>query len=128
MLPHRVPRSSLCATGARIYGGEKIPAERETLVIICDEKTIRPLNRKYRGKDQVTDVLSFPFKDPDLLGEIYICLPRAVEQAREYGFCIRTELLRLLVHGMIHLLGHDHHTRSQRLAMEAIERKYLPDF
>lgn len=94
-------------------------------VIFTDDPTISGLNRRFRKKNKPTDVLSFPFSEPDFLGEIYISLDRAALQAREYGAAFREEVWRLVVHGLFHLLGHTHYRRAERLRMEALERKYL---
>lgn len=85
-------------------------------VILVDEKTIQDINRDYRKIDRVTDVISFAFEDNDnklyqnkrILGEIYICIPRMKEQAKEYGHSETRELAFLAVHGLLHLLGYDH--------------------
>lgn len=76
---------------------------------------MRTLNRRFRGKDRTTDVLSFPFREgpfqrvqPHLLGDIVISVPAADRQARERGAPRREELDRLLIHGLLHLVGYDH--------------------
>lgn len=96
---------------------------------------VRSLNRKHRGVDRTTDVLSFPLYDspkdfprrgPVLLGDIVIN-PQLVERrAREYGVPFRDELRRLMVHGLLHLLGHDHEGSAYgRRKMERAERELL---
>lgn len=77
-------------------------------IVFCDEKKIRRLNRRYRKVDRVTDVLTFPFKDRysrEFLGEIYICLPRALRQAKSYGHSLEEEVKILLTHGLKSLRG-----------------------
>ena len=105
---------------------------------------IQELNRDERGIDKVTDVLSFPNLDVTLpfnvndyeddvdpendcviLGEIYICLARAIEQADEYGHSIERELGFLATHGVLHLLGFDHEEESEREEMERIQDEIL---
>jgi len=93
-------------------------------VVLCSDTVIRSLNRTYRRKDRPTDVLSFPFNDADLLGEIYISLPRCAVQARRYGLAFDQEVVRMFVHGMVHLLGYDHHSARDRIAMETVEERY----
>jgi rRNA maturation RNase YbeY len=71
------------------------------------------LNREYRGQDRSTDVLAFPLREgpgpiSNLLGDVVIALPVAISQAREYGHSVDEELIRLLIHGVLHLLGYDH--------------------
>lgn len=76
---------------------------------------MRSLNRRYRGIDRTTDVLSFALREgafsylqPDLLGDIVISIPKADQQAREAGYPLTREIERLLVHGLLHLMGYDH--------------------
>lgn len=85
-------------------------------ITFVDEETIQEINRDYRNKDAVTDVISFAFEDNldiiydgfRFLGEIYICIPRMKEQAIMYGHSEKRELAFLTVHGILHLLGYDH--------------------
>jgi len=123
-LPKTCKRSlrSLCK---KIYCGENIDQNRAVDLIFCAEDTIKRLNRDYRKKDGVTDVLSFRFEDIDYLGEIYVCVKRADEQRKEYGLTQEEELQRLFVHGLIHLLGFDHETEEERMIMERCEKKYI---
>jgi len=76
---------------------------------------MRTLNRRYRGKDRTTDVLSFALREgpfarvqPEFLGDIVICVPVAEKQAREAEHSLASEIELLLVHGLLHLLGYDH--------------------
>jgi probable rRNA maturation factor len=109
----------------KLYSGERIPFEQKTDIILCSDYIIKKLNRDYRGKDYATDVLSFSFNEPDYLGEIYISLQRVKVQARRFGISYNDEVLRLLVHGMFHLLGCDHQTTVQRNEMEEKEQRYF---
>ena len=84
-------------------------------VIFVSEEEIQKINREYRGIDKVTDVISFAFLDNEsvydpikILGDIYICIPKMMEQALEYEHSIKRELSFLVVHGLLHLLGYDH--------------------
>ena len=89
-------------------------------IVIVDNEKIREINREYRNKDAVTDVISFAFEevkdvnyeDVRFLGEIYISYERCVEQASDYGHSVRREFCYLAVHGLLHLLGYDH-TKSK---------------
>jgi len=94
-------------------------------LVFCCEQTIKRLNSDYRKKNSITDVLSFGFDDFDYLGEIYICVPKADEQRKEYGLSLDEEVQRLFVHGLFHLLGFDHESEEERFAMERREKKYL---
>lgn len=92
--------------------------ECEVGVVILDAAAMRELNREHRGIDEPTDVLAFPIDDepaelpgvPRLLGDVVICREVLVAQAGEAGVTAGAELTDLLVHGVLHLLGHDHET------------------
>lgn len=107
--------------------------EVEVSVTFVTNEQIHELNRQYRHKDSPTDVLSFPQDDdfPEipgefrLLGDIIISLERANEQALEYGHSLEREVAYLAVHGMLHLLGHDHYQEDQKRAMRAAEEEIL---
>lgn len=106
----------------------------EVGVTLVGEEAIRQLNRDYRGIDAPTDVLSFPLEEPgeiqtggepELLGDVVICVPRALAQAEEYGHSFRRELLYLAVHGLLHLLGYDHETGEEKRKMREKEEAFL---
>ena len=87
----------------------------ELSILFTGDGTIRSLNRKYRGNDTVTDVLSFSLREggfppihPELLGDIVISVPAAVRQAALAQHSVSREIDRLLVHGLLHLSGYDH--------------------
>ncbi len=104
-------------------------------VIFVDEETIKNINRDYRGLDRVTDVISFAFEDNGkmvynnvrLLGEIYICIPRMIEQSKEYGHSEKRELSFLAVHGLLHLLGYDHMKKEDEEVMFAKQELILDE-
>ena len=89
---------------------------------------MRSLNRTYRGRDYSTDVLAFPMRhigDPAdvFLGDVVICLPVAIGQASRFDNTPNQELLRLLIHGTLHLLGYDHeHSKRAAARMQRKER------
>ena len=98
----------------------------EVSVTFTDNKKIRELNRKFRGIDRATDVLSFPLFDYEgqteeppvdelvgMLGDIVISLEQAKKQAEEYGHSFEREVAFLCVHSMLHLLGYDHETSKE---------------
>lgn len=111
-----------------------------TSVNLVGEAKIKELNKKYRNKDKVTDVLSFPMveklskklqttnyklQDTDL-GDIFICLPFAKKRAKSENVSIDKELARLTVHGFLHLLGYDHEkSGKEEERMFGIEEKIL---
>jgi probable rRNA maturation factor len=93
--------------------------------LITGDARLRRLNRDFRGKDHVTDVLSFPAAksspfvpadDGSILGEIAISAPRAAAQARMLGHSLETEISILMLHGVLHLLGMDHESDHGRMA------------
>lgn len=87
-------------------------------IYFVGEKTIKSVNQKYRKKDYITDILSFPFLD-DNFGEIYICLNKVEQKAKLFDTSKQNYLNYLFVHGMIHLLGLDHGEE-----MDKLEKKY----
>ncbi len=93
----------------------------ELSIVLTDDAGIRPLNAQWRGKDAATDVLSFPLEEGAILGDVVISEETAARRTNE-GWSLRDELTFLLVHGVLHLLGHDHHDAEERRAMEAAEQ------
>lgn len=84
-------------------------------ILITGDTELRRLNREFRGKDYATDVLSFPAAG-HFLGDIAISLGRARAQAREFGHTLEQEVEILMLHGVLHLLGHDHENDSGAMA------------
>ncbi len=104
--------------------------DSELSILLTDDPHIRELNRTHRGKDKATDVLSFPGAalrqaqdDNVFLGDIVISVDTARRQAADYDAPLQNEINRLLIHGVLHVLGHDHHEPAERAAMEAEERR-----
>ncbi len=131
----RVDRRRLSADAKRLLGAVGLP-KAELSLLLCDDEVIRPLNQAWRGKDAPTDVLSFPQEEavepgrfevpPAVLGDIVISTETAERQAGELGHPLETEVRVLLVHGLLHLLGHDHEDDEEGARiMEAAERDLL---
>ena len=112
-------------------------------LLVCGDLRMKKLNNEHRGKNKVTDVLSFPsfdgLRDSDLkneiqagelfLGDLAICHPQAVRQAREYNVGYFDEMIHLFFHGMIHLMGYDHEvSEAEEKLMEEWEQKALKKF
>ena len=100
--------------------------DAELTVRIVGEDEITELNRCYRHKDRPTNVLSFPFEAPpgvetDLLGDLVIAAPVVAREAREQGKPLTAHWAHLVVHGTLHLLGHDHQTEAEAEIMEGRE-------
>ena len=103
----------------------KLP-RAELSVLLCDDATIHALNRDYRKKNKPTDVLAFAMREGedghlagDLLGDVIISLETATRQAKERAVVTRDEVMMLLAHGLLHLLGWDHQTDADDKRMRA---------
>ena len=83
------------------------------------------LNRDFRGKDYATNVLSFPYDDEPVTGDLVICVPVVAAEAVEQGVAIEAHHAHLIIHGLLHLQGYDHETEAQAAAMEAHETAIL---
>ncbi len=102
-------------------------------VIFVNLEEIQRINKEYRGIDKVTDVISFALEDRKdninmdmhILGDIYICIPKMIEQANSYGHSIKRELSFLTVHGLLHLLGYDHMTKEDEEKMFGLQELIL---
>lgn len=100
--------------------------DAEVSITFVGNSKIKELNKTYRDKDEVTDVLSFPI-DEELLGEVIISLPRALEQAEDYGHSLRREVAFLMVHGLLHILGYNHKSDADKAEMRKAEEELLED-
>lgn len=105
--------------------GLRLKKDKLVSVAFVTAGVIQRLNKTYRNKDRVTDVLSFPFVDEDVIGEVLICLSQAKKQAKEYGFSLEEEINILLVHGLIHLFGYDHLKTAEAKKMFLLQKKIL---
>jgi probable rRNA maturation factor len=100
-------------------GGESL----ELSLLLTDDAGIRPLNARWRDTDAATDVLSFPLEEGPMLGDVVISVETAARRRDGDRWRLEDELLFLLLHGVLHLLGHDHHVEEERQAMEAAEQR-----
>jgi probable rRNA maturation factor len=98
-------------------------------VTFLGRESMRRLNAAHKGEDRATDVLSFPLTGPDgqVVGDVYICPWVARREAEAHGISLREELVRLVVHGTLHALGHDHPegTERTRSAMWRRQERYV---
>ena len=97
-------------------------------VIFGDDKLLNSLKIEFFNYDHLTDVIAFRINDynkPEIEGEIYISLARAIENAKKYGEPLSKELARLIIHGGLHLLDHRDKTDDEKNNMTALEDKYL---
>jgi probable rRNA maturation factor len=93
-------------------------------VRLCGDRAMRAMNRDFRGHDYTTDVLSFPGDarvEPGHLGDVVVCVPQARRQAAARGERVEREIRTLLLHGVLHCMGHDHDTDDGE--MERLERR-----
>lgn len=107
-------------------------------IILIDNETIHKINLEYRGIDRATDVISFALEDdkicpnvegmPRVLGDIYISIEKAKEQAELYGHSFKRELSFLAVHGLLHLLGYDHMEKEDEIVMFGRQELILDGF
>lgn len=132
----------LSSNGRHAFLSDKLILKRLEVSVLCvNDERMRRLNQLYRGIDKTTDVLSFPLMTSEMfsssyvsrltshfsLGDIVISLPQARRQAKEYKTTFYRELARLLVHGLLHLLGYDHEknnyqaTKMRRMEAELAE-------
>jgi len=119
--------------------GEHGRSEADMTVVVAGDAFLRELNLTYRGVDAPTDVLSFwapqelesgaprdAADEPEpVLGDVVISADRAVAQAKARGVTARRELLKLVAHGTLHLLGHDHEATGERRKMSVLESRYV---
>ncbi len=112
----------------------KLKDSWEISLALVGDSVMKKLNRIYRGENRVTDVLSFSERDSQTkfgspnhryLGEIIICYPQAKRQAKQFNHSLNQELEMLLIHGFLHLLGHDHQKVEEALVMRQLENKIL---
>ena len=106
---------------------KKLTIKKNVSIVLVKDKKIQELNKIYRKKNKVTDVLSFgDWDDKNFLGEVIICLPQAQRQAKKYGTLLKQELTRLLAHGILHLAGFDHEkSKSEEKKMFKLQEEML---
>jgi probable rRNA maturation factor len=120
------------AASATLFN-QSVDSDTEFTLVVSDDKHLQRLNREYRGVDAPTDVLAFPasFENPErgvpYLGDVLISYPRAVEQASKAGHLVEDELQLLVIHGLLHLLGHDHANIKQQQKMWSAQKAILAE-
>lgn len=119
------------------YVTKKLDIEKAVFnIILVDENEIHELNLEYRGVDRKTDVITFALEDsgkiknPEfrVLGDIYLCVPVAYEQATIYGHSRIREICFLATHGILHLLGYDHMKEEEEKVMFALQEELLSEY
>lgn len=114
----------------RIFSDHQIK-NADTNIIFVDENFIIDLNQRFFRKEYATDVISFPLSEPhdsNLVGEVYVCVDVAKNQAQDYQVTLKNELLRLSIHGVLHLLDYDDLEESAKQVMTEKEDYYLALF
>lgn len=120
---------------------QDVEEHSEVSVTFVSNERIQEINREYRDKDKPTDVISFAMEElgegemelvgaemPRVLGDIIISVPKAIEQAEEYGHPFLRELGFLAVHGFLHLLGYDHMTEEEEKEMFTLQKDILDEY
>jgi probable rRNA maturation factor len=127
----RVERAALRKLVDRCLTDEGVPETRGLGLVLCGDRLMRSLNRAWRGLDRTTDVLSFasgdsgvPASVDPMLGEVIVSIPRCRQQAAEQGVDPGVELVRLVVHGVLHVLGYDHERARDRARMVPLEKRH----
>ena len=129
-LPFKEPEILACVQ--QIESGESVRF-RTVEVVFTDEDEIVDINSEYLGRDYVTDIISFRLDDENddnnsdqsIEGTLYCCAPRIAEQSAEFDADTKTEFLRVIVHGLLHLTGYDDQTESDKEKMTSLESHYL---
>ncbi len=122
-----IDRGRMREVARAVLEGEKV-ARPEISLAFVDNATIHALNKRYLDHDEPTDVLSFPLSESGggrLAGEVVIGVEVAQEQAAQRGHDVQAELALYVIHGLLHLCGHDDHDPADAAAMRERERHYL---
>jgi len=122
-----IDRGRLREIARAVLDGEAVK-DYDISIALVDNPTIHQLNKRYLDHDEPTDVLSFPYSAASarkLEGELVIGVEIALEQAKERGHDVQAELALYVIHGLLHLCGHDDATGAAAAAMRERERHYL---
>lgn len=125
-----VPKAGQIRTWVKAALGDRSRAQ--LTVRIVDEQEGQMLNQQWRGKAHATNVLSFPCSGleqvaPDLLGDIVVCAPVVAREAKEQCKATDAHWAHMIIHGTLHLLGHDHQEQADAYRMETLETGILAD-
>jgi len=127
-----VVRRAIKAAATPVLEHLQTGSESEVAIVLTDDAAIQALNRQWRGRDQPTNVLSFPSPSPQpsgtgprLLGDVIIAYETTAREAEARGLPLGHHLAHLAVHGFLHLLGYDHESDKEAEAMERLEREIL---
>ena len=127
LIPAKVDENFLKKVAKIVLKGENTGEEGLSIAVVCGSR-MKNINKKYKGKDKATDVLSFKGdqKLKEGLGEIVICFSEVKKNAKKFNVPEKEELARVLIHGILHLLGEDHEKNKKEAdKMEKKEKYYL---
>ena len=116
--------SSLVVWLNKVVVSERQEVE-EINYIFCDDEYLHSLNLQYLDHDTLTDVISFQYESSQIRGDVFISIPRVKENASLFNVHFDQELRRVMVHGLLHLLGYKDKSNSDSKKMRAMEDKYL---
>ncbi|MDD5693469.1 MAG: rRNA maturation RNase YbeY [Patescibacteria group bacterium] len=119
---NRIRLEKVAQAAFSVLGEEK---DGHIELIFVSRDKIQKLNRDYRKIDEITDILSFTLEHQPLIGQMFICYTKAREQSIERNIELDKEIERLLIHGLAHLYGYDHQTRTEQNDMEKVEKLIL---
>ncbi|MCD6101073.1 MAG: rRNA maturation RNase YbeY [Candidatus Marinimicrobia bacterium] len=107
--------------------GKECKRVKKITIVVSDDKILNELKKKYFGEDLLTDTISFNFnqKNEPVEGEIYISIDRIKENAKDYNESFDRELVRVLIHSILHLFGYEDQTPQGKKQMEALQNFYL---
>lgn len=127
----RMPEAARAIEAARAaFDQDGHAGEPQLCIRFADDAAVRELNRDWRGKDKVTDVLSFPMQEGKVdaaahLGDIALAVPFVEREAARLAIDPADHALHLIVHGVLHLMGHDHEADREAAEMQALERRTM---
>ena len=124
----QLPTPATWAKGVtKAFAEANILEDRPCTLLLTNDKTLQELNRDFRLKDHPTNILSFPAGDQDMdyLGDMAMAFETCEREAQREGKTFQDHATHLLIHGLLHLLGHDHMEDAEAEAMEALEVKLL---
>lgn len=127
-----VPTARSFGCWVRAALGARRRSRQQVNIVLFDESSAREMNRRYRGKNYATNVLSWPYEPAPrektgLLGDLVICPAVVAREAADQGKPLRDHYAHLTIHGVLHLLGYDHETAREADRMERLERRILAE-
>lgn len=133
---HPVNSERLLRLATFVLNDQRVPDVMEVSLLLVDQTSIAELNAHHMGSDGPTDVLAFPIDlpgetrsgEPSILGDVVLCPEIAAGQAAQRGLSTESEIELLVVHGLLHLLGHDHAVAEERTRMFTLTDRLLAEF